>query len=132
VVGGNPLAAKLIVGQAYVLGLDQLLAELREARNRSADELFRFIYWHSWQALSAPARAVLLAMPLAAPGGGQLDQIVEATQLAENVVLAALAELARHALVEAGGTARVRRYRIHRLTETFLTHEVLKWSPDSP
>jgi hypothetical protein len=131
VVGGNPLAAKLIVGQAYALGLDPLLAELHAARNRSADELFRFIYWHSWQALSAAGRAVLLAMPLVAPGGGRLDHIVEATQLEQGAVLSALAELTRHALVEIGGTARMRRYHIHRLTETFLTQEVLKWSPDS-
>lgn len=132
VTGGNPLAARLVVGQAYATDLDTLLAEMREARSRSADELFRFVYWRSWHALSAPARRVLLALPLAGAAGARLEQLAGATKLEQSAALAAITELVRQALVEVGGSVQTRRYRIHRLTETFLMHEVLKWSPDLP
>jgi hypothetical protein len=38
-----------------------------------------------------------------------------------------LMNLTRLSLVEVGGDLEHRRYRIHRLTETFLLNEVVKW-----
>lgn len=130
VTGGNPLAAILIVGQAHAAELESLINELREARTQSADELFRFIYWRSWHALSPVSRAVLFAMPAFADSGARLDMLASATQLDQYALRAALNELQRYALLVASGSTQALHYHIHRLTEVFLLHEVLKWMED--
>ena len=43
--GGNPLALHLVTGQLYLLALPQVIENLREARGKRAEELYRFIYW---------------------------------------------------------------------------------------
>jgi hypothetical protein len=127
VTGGNPLAAKLLVGLARGRELPELLAELGEARSRRADELFRFIYWQSWYALSEQAQALLLAMAPAGVTGARAGQLMAATEFDPPTLHEALDELARHSLVDLGGTTDARRYRIHRLTQVFIMHEVVKW-----
>jgi hypothetical protein len=128
VIGGNPLAAKLVVGQAHMYTLDELLAELQEARGRNVDDLYRYVYWQSWRALTEDARRLLQAMPLVGRGGGSFEQLKAAGELDEEPARAALLELIRASLVEAVGSLNARRYRIHQLTETFLLREVIKWS----
>jgi hypothetical protein len=131
VVGGNPLAAKLVIGQAHGFTLDELLGELREARGANADDLYRHVYWRSWHALSPEARQLLQSMPLAA-ASGDFTYLLAVSRLDEAAARAALRELLRASLVETGGAPERGRYRIHRLTETFLLHEVLQWPlPDN-
>ena len=64
-------------------------------------------------------------MPLAQ--GGTIAQISALSGLDEPTVDNALATLAHRSLVQVGGTLTDRRYTIHRLTETFLLTEALKW-----
>lgn len=128
VIGGNPLAAKLVVGQAHFFSLDKLLDELLEARGKSADDLYQYIYWASWHALSPDAQQLLQTMPLVGPAGGEFDQLAAASQLSEEATRSALRELLRSSLVNTVGNLQQQRYSIHRLTETFLMHEVLKWA----
>lgn len=130
ITGGNPLAAKLVVGQAHFFGLDDLLHELREACGKNAEDLYNYIYWASWHALSPDAQQLLQAMSLVGTGGGELDQIVAVAQLPEDVTRSALRELLRASLVNTVGTLQKQRYSIHTLTETFLMHEVLKWTQE--
>jgi hypothetical protein len=89
--------------------------------------LYRFVYWRSWQLLSEPARRVLTVMPLVADSGGGLEQIAALSELAEDELGMALVQLVSLCLVDVRGTVAVRRYSIHRLTETFLLNEVLRW-----
>jgi hypothetical protein len=127
VAGGNPLALKLLVGHMHTLSLSRVVQDLRQAAGRRADELYRFVYWRSWQLLSEPARRVLTVMPLVADSGGSLEQIASLSELAEDELGAALEQLVSLCLVDVRGTVEVRRYSIHRLTETFLLNEVLRW-----
>ncbi|GIK37960.1 MAG: hypothetical protein BroJett011_17930 [Chloroflexota bacterium] len=125
VTGGNPLALKLVVGQLSVLPLSQVLESLKQAQGKPIDDLYTYIYWQAWQGLDKPSQEVLLVMPLAQ--GGTFDQLVAVSELEKDELNHALKQLVKLSLVEVGGDLDQRRYRIHRLTETFLLHEVTKW-----
>jgi hypothetical protein len=125
VVGGNPLALKLVIGQICVLPLSLVLENLRQARGKRTDELYTYIYWQAWQALAPASRQVLLAMPLAQDG--TLAQLIALSELEADGVNQALEQLMALSLVEVRGDLEQHRYRIHRLTETFLLNEVVKW-----
>jgi hypothetical protein len=125
--GGNPLALKLVVGLLSSLSLPRVVADLRQARGRSVEDLYRFIYWRSWQVLDAQARQVLIVMPLVAESGGGPDQIATLSQVEGERLTDALRQLVHLSLVNVRGPVEERRYSIHRLTETFLLNEVIKW-----
>jgi len=127
VVGGNPLALKLVVGQAAALPLPQVLTNLRLAQGRTVEELYHHLYWQSWQTLSDPARQVLVTMPLLADQGSDIPHIAAISELPEAVLSAALVELVNVSLVQRVGGVESGRFAIHQLTETFLAREVLKW-----
>ncbi len=125
VVGGNPLALKLVLGQVWVLPLSQVLENLRQAQGKKADQLYTYIYWQAWQTLDPASRQVLLVMPLVQDG--TMDQLAAISGLGAAGLSQALEQLAAFSLLEVGGDLEYRRYRIHRLTETFLLNEVVKW-----
>ncbi|MBE7467663.1 MAG: helix-turn-helix domain-containing protein [Anaerolineales bacterium] len=125
VVGGNPLALKLVVGQLYVLPLSQVLESLKQARSKTVDDLYTYIYWQAWHTLDKTSQEVLLVMPLAQ--GGTFEQLITVSEIEISELNQALAHLVKLSLVEVSGDLEQRRYRIHRLTETFLMNEVVKW-----
>lgn len=126
-VGGNPLALRLVTGQLHLLALPQVVENLREARGKRAEELYRFIYWDAWQRLPDDARDVLTLMPLFAGDGADLAAISRVSELAHDPLMQALEYLVKLSLVNVGGDLHHRRYSLHRLTETFLLTEVIKW-----
>ena len=126
-VGGNPLALRLVAGLLQILPLGQVLENLREARGRRTEELYNFIYWNAWHRLPAVAQDVLLLMPLFAQTGADLAAIRRVSELEEDALVEALAYLARLSLINVSGDLHARRYSIHRLTESFLLKEVIKW-----
>ncbi len=126
-VGGNPLALRLVTGQLQILPLQQVLENLREAQGKRAEELYNFIYWSAWHRLPAAAQEVLALMPLFAQTGAELTAIRRVSDLAEDELVAALTYLAKLSLVNLSGDLHARRYGIHRLTESFLLKEVIKW-----
>jgi hypothetical protein len=127
VVGGNPLALKLILGQIHVLPLAHVLESLKQAQGRKITELYSYIYRQSWQALSQVGRQVLLALPLASPRGSTIEHLLGISGLTRVDLAQGLEELVAFSLVEVGGDMSRRRYSIHRLTETFLLTEVAQW-----
>lgn len=131
VTGGNPLALKLLVGQMHILSLPQVVEDLCQARGQTVEELYRFIYRRSWHLLTEEARRVLITMPLVAESGGGLEQISMLSKLDNEQLTTALKQLVILSLINVGGTVEARRYSIHRLTETFLRNEVLKWQIES-
>ena len=125
VVGGNPLALKLVMGQVGFLPLPQVLANLTEARGKPVDELYTYIYWQAWQLLNPDERQLFLSTPLAP--NATFDQLALVSALDEEILQAALTRLIEQSLIQVAGDLSERRYRLHRLTETFLMNEVLKW-----
>jgi hypothetical protein len=127
VAGGNPLALQLLLGQMHTLSLSRVVDDLRQAQGRRIEELYSFIYWQSWHLLSDAGRRVLAIMPLVAESGGGLDQIAALSELDDKEMAAGLQQLVALSLVNVRGTLDARRYSIHRLTETFLLEQVLRW-----
>lgn len=125
VVGGNPLALKLVIGQLCFLPLTQVLDNMQLARGREIDELYTYIYWQGWQMLDAPGRQLLLTLPL--NPNSTYDELAMMSQLSDAQMQQGLAQLTELSLVEVGGELETREYRLHRLTESFLLHEVMKW-----
>ncbi len=126
-VGGNPLALKLIVGQLYLLPLPQVVDNLRQARGQKIADLYRYIYWQAWNQLDADAQDVLLGMPVFAQSGADLASIERISEVQGGRLAQALERLAHLSLVNVAGDLWTRRYSIHRLTETFMIREVIRW-----
>jgi hypothetical protein len=125
VVGGNPLALKLVVGQISMLPLSQVLDNLKQARGKTITDLYTFIYWQAWRMLPPAAQHLFLLMPLA--HDGTLTQLMALTGQDIETVNEAIQQLVRLSLVQVEGALDERRYTIHRLTETFLLHEAIQW-----
>lgn len=132
VVGGNPLAIRLVTSLAKIRPLDPILADLRQAQTKRVEELYINIYWQAWRAMSAEARRLLEAMFAADEIGILPDQMQALSELDEAALWDAIEELVRHCLLEARGTLRIRRYGIHRLTASFLKTEIIRWPDDAP
>lgn len=128
-VGGNPLALRLVAGLAQRESLPDILADLEHARRGEPADLYRRIYLKTWQTLSAPARALLQAMPLVAEVGGTPEHLRAASRLDEDAFWLAVHELIERSLLEVRGSLHVKRYGIHRLTNTFLHSDIIHW-PD--
>ena len=126
-VGGNPLALRLVVGQAHLRALPAILDDLQQARGQTAEAIYTYIYQQAWDKLPAVVQDVLLVMPLVQPAGEPMDFIMQVSGLDEDVVTAALQTLITCNLVDALGDVQARRYTIHGLTRTFLAEQVSKW-----
>ncbi|HNS00758.1 MAG TPA: ATP-binding protein [Anaerolineae bacterium] len=126
-VGGNPLTLKLAVGMLFLLPLPQVVDNLRRARGHTIGELYRYIYWQAWNQLDGAGQEVLLCMPNFAQNGADFASIQRICELREAQLSAALERLAMLSLVNVAGDLHDRRYSIHRLTETFLLREVIRW-----
>jgi hypothetical protein len=126
-VGGHPLALKLVVGQLASLPLSTVINRLQQAQGKSIEELYTFIYWDVWQLLEPAAQQALLVMPLVEEGA--LEQLLVLSRLDSDQLNRALEQLINLSLVQVGGDLDNRRYSIHRLTETFLLNEALRWQP---
>ncbi|MEM7127179.1 MAG: BTAD domain-containing putative transcriptional regulator [Chloroflexota bacterium] len=128
VVGGNPLAVKLVIGQAAFLPLSQVLDSLQMAQGTEIDELYTYIYWQAWNLLDEIARVLFLAMPVIP--SGTFDELAAISRLKIEQIRQALPQLIALSLVQVSGALEKRVYQLHSLTETFLMNEVLKWQPN--
>lgn len=119
-VGGNPMALKLIIGQAVSLPLHRVLENLLPAtKGTPAGNILQQIYRHSWKLLLPSARQVLFAMERFSPNGTSYEELQTAIGLSAKELDAALQQLVTHSLV-VYNPAPVDQYTIHRLTYLFL------------
>jgi hypothetical protein len=119
-VGGNPMALKLIIGQAVSLPLHRVLENLLPAtKGTPAGNILQQIYRHSWKLLLPSARQVLFAMERFSPNGTSYEDLLTATDLSKKDLDAALRQLVTHSLVVYNPSP-VDQYIIHRLTYLFL------------
>lgn len=131
VVGGMPLALKLVAAQMSRWPLATILGDLRRVRRRAPESLYTFIYRRAWLELDDAARAMLLSLLHIAPEGEDLEWLQLVAGLPLDAFDSALEQLLAYSLLDAGGSAAMPRYRLHRLTITFLQTEILsQWDSD--
>ncbi len=126
--GGNPLALKMVIGQTRFLPISQVLSSLRLAQTKQTDQLYHYIYREAWEMLDENARKLFVSLPIVP--NGTFEQLRLASQLPAFDLQSALSDLIDLSLVEIGPGEPGPRYKLHRLTETFLMHEVIKWQAD--
>ena len=133
VVGGAPLALKLVTAQLGHWPLSVLLEDLRLAGRRAPQHLYTFIYRRAWQNLDEDARQLLLSLLTIAPDGEDVDWLRLMSFLPPDAFDAALAQLLAYSLLQLAGRPGSPRYRLHRLTATFLqTQILLGWDDAEP
>ena len=130
IVGGNPLALKLVVTLLDTYSLTQVLSELERSTHQDVEKMYRHIYRQAWRLLSHQARALLKAMPLVSDFGGEPGYLRKISGLTDAEFWPALQELHTRSLLEVWGTLHEKRYGIHRLTETFVRNEIIQWPDD--
>jgi hypothetical protein len=92
----------------------------------SIDELYRYLYWETWQLLSDPARHLLLTFLPADPEGEDISFLQMMSGQNEATFFKALREMDQLSLLETTGDVHTLRYRLHRLTVTFLQTDILR------
>jgi hypothetical protein len=129
VVGGNPLALRLVIGQTHTHTLDTILEALTLAQGYKAEALYTFIYRQAWERLDDLTRQVFLNMPLVTSRGGGLDYLAFLTGLPPLTLRQTLDHLVALNLVDSNNasTEPELRYSIHNLTRTFLQEQIGKW-----
>ncbi|MCP4358249.1 MAG: hypothetical protein GY796_09570 [Chloroflexi bacterium] len=121
IVGGNPLALKLVVGQLRFHSLPRVLSRLAESQsNESGIGLFDYIYREAWESLTDESKTTLISLTQAGDSGFALEHIVDISGLTPIQAEQCLEELILLSLVDQKGTLLVRKYSLHRLTEIFL------------
>ena len=127
-VGGNPMALRLIVGQTQMYSFDLVLEDLKESRGEHVHELYTTIYRQAWDKLDEMSRVALLTMPLLIPQGGEFGLVKAATGLNDQDLAYALEKLVNLNLIDAKNSGLNKRlYAIHYLTRSFIKRYVVKW-----
>lgn len=130
VVGGNPLAIKLVVSLAKTMPITLVLDDLMQGYTKQVESLYDRIYRRIWQSLTHVQRNLLRAMPLVAESGGSVEQLRALSSLEDAELWPAINELVNRSLLELLGTTWERSYGVHRLTASFLQTNINRWEED--
>ncbi|MEZ4618481.1 MAG: NB-ARC domain-containing protein [Caldilineaceae bacterium] len=126
-VGGNPLALRLVVGLAHHHALATIVERLQQSNDTQIDQLYRFLFAQSWQALDKAERRLLLYMPLVPSRGEEIAWIAAATGRDEAAVTSDMEQLLKLNLVNVHRDSTPFRYSIHQVTRTFLLNDAIHW-----
>lgn len=131
VVGGIPLALKLVTAQTTRLPLDTVLESIQHLSTTRPEErhelMFRYIYRRTWESLTNPDRSLLLTLYDVSINGTQFAGIKDRAARAGLIGIEfadALQQLQAHSLLEIHGSEP--RYSLHRLTATFLQTDIIR------
>lgn len=132
IVGGQPLAIKLIAAQLSRLPLAHVVNDLQRAHGHTAQSLYSFIYRRTWMLLDEPARQLLMNMLLVSPNGEDVGWLQLTSGMAAEALDMALKQLMDLSLLQVTGSLEHPFYRLHRLTITFLQTDILRsWETPS-
>ena len=125
VVGGNPLALKLIIGQLRFYSLATVLQRFSAHKGNETNEgIFDYIFREIWESLDDNSKIVLVSLTQAGESGFSVEHLIAVSELSDSVVYKCLTDLVLISLVDIAGSLLERRYRLHRLTEMFLLHMI--------
>lgn len=135
VIGGIPLAIKIVIGSLMSINLDELIEKLKELKSQTTDPdvqrqlIFDHIYKQAWMQLSAMAKKVLIITGFfVSPKGATRDFLADKvfdSQGDMSSLLNSLSELTDRYLMEVTGSLKRPIYKIHQLTRTFVQAEFL-------
>ena len=131
IVGGVPLALKLVAAQFGTSTVQQMIDGITSSIEKYKD-FYVFIYRRSWQLLDDIAQRLLMSMLSVSPAGEDQEWICTLAGLKPEEFSRALQQLRKLSLIEITGSVENPRYRIHRLTATFLQSDILNYWKDSP
>jgi hypothetical protein len=121
VVGGNPLALKLIIGQLRFYSLSNVLNRFANKKSTEANEgIFDYIFREIWESLEDNGKTILISLTQAGESGFSMEHLVAVSELTEPIVYNSVTSLVLSSLVDITGPLLERRYKLHRLTEIFL------------
>jgi hypothetical protein len=121
VVGGNPLALKLIIGQLRFYSLSSVLERFSQNKDNNLNEgIFDYIFREIWESLDNNSKTILISLTQAGESGFTVEHLVTVAELSESIMYECLTDLVLISLVDITGSIMQRRYRLHRLTELFL------------
>ncbi|MEM7539748.1 MAG: NB-ARC domain-containing protein [Chloroflexota bacterium] len=126
-VGGNPLALRLVAGLAYYDPVDEILADLQQANNDTAEQLYTYLYRQAWDKLNTTEKQVFLTMFMLHASGDKLEIVVENSGLPKHQVRTAMRTLANFNLVNVQTDMHTSHYSVHSLTRSFLREQALLW-----
>lgn len=130
-VGGLPLALKLIAAQMQLNPVAEIINEFKKAE-RGKESIYRFLYWKIWNSLTNTSRRLLFTFLTADPEGEDSKFLGIMSGLAPDYFAQSFFELDEFSLIETNWVHETAKYRIHRLTSTFLQTDVLKtWDVNS-
>ncbi|MEZ4518525.1 MAG: NB-ARC domain-containing protein [Chloroflexota bacterium] len=124
-VGGAPLALKLVSSQMSRWPLAVLINDMRRASRSAPESLYTFIYRRTWMVLDDSARELLLSLLTIAPDGEDIHWLRVMSFLPPDAFDKALDQLLTYSLLQLAGLSDSLHYRLHRLTTTFLQTEIL-------
>ena len=131
-VGGNPLAIKLVIGLLHTYPLSVILKDLKKVNINNIEMMYRSIYWQAWKSLKPQDQKLLAAMPLFSQDGANINMLLSITELSPTEIFTATQTLLTRSLIEYRSmNNEEQRYGIHHLTRSFLHSEIIKW-PKSP
>ncbi len=121
VVGGNPLALKLIIGQLRFYSLSSVLSRFTDKKPTETNEgIFDYIFREIWESLEDNSKMILISLTQAGETGFTIEHLVGVSELSESVIYNCVTGLVMSSLVDITGSLLERRYKLHRLTEIFL------------
>lgn len=125
IIGGLPLALKLVVAQMGSAPLTNILNDLQRVRHQ-IPEMYTYIYRRTWLLLDDSARELLLSMLTVSPEGETVKWIQLMSSLPDSQFEGALSQLLDYSLLEVtGASLEDPIYHLHRLTWTFLHTDIL-------
>ena len=123
VVGGNPRALKIVIGLLRYFPLSLILDDFFRPRMMDITQFYAAVYKPVWQSLGDESKHVLKFMSSLDAEDTTIEVIYNNLNLEKNVLYASIQALVGHTLLEPCGSYQERRYRIHRLTRSYLFSE---------
>lgn len=130
-VGGLPLALKLIAAQLSFLPLSIVLHDFQSRQTTSPGEMYSFIYYSAWRKLGQSAKVLLLSLLDNTIEGETYSWVEMMSGLPQHDCVAALRELLDYSLLEITTQEAGHRYALHRMTSTFLETIILAQRRDA-
>jgi hypothetical protein len=132
VIGGQPLALRLVAAQLAHLPLRSVVEGFQSAGSQAAQSLYDFIYRRTWLLLEEPARELLMNMLLMSPNGEDLEWLELMSGLTPESLNVAIQQLVDLSLVQVTGSLSQPFYLLHQLTATFLHTDFVSQWKDEP